>query len=52
MLIAMTTRLGRSKRRRKVHRSRGNRERIMILIGLEIGRRKEAVSAINVQANK
>src|SRR5258708_20013573 len=48
----MTTRLGRKRRRTKVHRSSGNREIMMTLIGLLTGSRKEAVSAIKVQANR
>jgi hypothetical protein len=52
MLMPITTRLGRNRRRRKVKRSSGNRERIMMLIGLLRGSKKEAVSAMKVQANR
>jgi hypothetical protein len=52
MLIAITTRLGRNRNRIKVKRSNGNREIMMMLIGLLTGRRKDAVSAIKVQANR
>src|SRR5580704_3225808 len=48
----MTARLGKNKRRRKVIKSRGKRDRMMMLIGLLIGSKKEAVSAINVQAKR
>jgi hypothetical protein len=48
----MTARLGKNKRRRKVIKSSGKCDRMMMLIGLLIGNKKEAVSAINVQANR
>jgi len=50
--MAITTKLGSNRRRRNVLRSSGNRERIMMLMGLEIGSRNEAVSAMNVQAKR
>src|ERR1700674_1481879 len=48
----MTTRLGIVRSRRKVGKSRGKWERMIILMGLLIGSRNEAVSAMKVQANR
>src|SRR5258708_33995246 len=52
MFIQMTSRQGKQSRRRKVHRSRGNLESRIILMGLLTGNRKEDVSAMKVQAKR
>jgi len=49
ILMIITTRLGRNRRRRNVNRSSRNREVRIILIGLLTGSKKEAVSATKVQ---
>src|SRR6266852_5308984 len=52
MLILITTMLGTNRRRRNVHRSRGNVDRTMMLMGLLTGSKNEAVSAMKVQAKR